>query len=116
MVSHMIIIYNHYNIRSTFEFYDFYTDERVFIAVMREVQSITDWSMLTLFLGIDHGKVKAIRKENRRTYSEVQAYVKAWLNTGDATWAMLAAALRQDLVGKKAVGNAIKAKYRSDRE
>ena len=88
----------------------------MFIAVLREVQSVTDWSMLSLFLGINHDKAQAIKKENRRTYSEVQAYVRAWLNTGDATWAMLAAALREDLVGKKAVGNAIKAKYKSDRE
>ncbi len=94
----------------------FCTDERVFIAVMREVKPVSDWSMLASYLGIDCAVAQAIRKENRRVYTEIQAYVKAWLNTGNATWAMLAAALREDLVGKKAVGNAIKAKYRSDRK
>ena len=91
-----------------------YTDVGVFITVMREVQSVTDWSMLSSYLGIDRAKVEAIRKDDHRAYTEIQAYVKAWLITGKATWAMLAAGLRQDLVRKKAVGNAIKAKYRSD--
>lgn len=80
--------------------------------MLREVSSITDWNILSALLGVKNAAVEHIKLDNPlNAYSQEQAIIRAWLEGGKATWALLASALRNSLVGKAAYGNAIAEKY-----
>ena len=83
---------------------------------MRETITIMDWSLLSEELGIaGHIKDRIMIDKKGEQSAQQQAFIKAWFDTGNASWAALHTALRSDLVGKIEVANVIAEKHPSTR-
>lgn len=75
---------------------------------MEATSDVVDWSCLALLLGVSDADVERIEWNNpREKLNQHKAIVRAWLNNGEASWAILVAGLRNKLVSKVAVGNQI---------
>ncbi len=75
---------------------------------MVETDTITDWSILAILLGISEADKTRIMKNNPGdAKGQHKAFVKAWLENGEASWAILASALRHQLVKQVACANEI---------
>ena len=75
---------------------------------MRATGDVTNWNMLSLLLGVDDADVERIKLNNPgQAYDQQQGILKAWLDNGNASWAILVSALRDKMVGRGAIGNTI---------
>ena len=75
---------------------------------MRATSDVTNWNLLSLLLGVDDADVQRIKQDNTgQAYDQQQGIIKAWLDNGNASWAILVSALRDKMVGKGAIGNII---------
>ena len=79
--------------------------------VCRETTSISDWSFLASLIGVTD--YERIAMDNSTVQEKQRAIIRAWLNSGKASWAVLIHALRDPLVGKAAVAEQIACKYAS---
>ena len=79
-----------------------------FIEIMRETKSITDWSILPILLGISNVEKDQIMSDHSgQAAIQHQKFIRAWIKSGNATWAILVGALRDDLVKEGACANNI---------
>ncbi len=70
--------------------------------------------MLSSLLGVSRADVERIKENNPGdAYSKEQEIVTAWIDTGNASWAILVSALKDKLVKKAAFANQIAKKYPS---
>ena len=78
-----------------------------------ELGSITEWGILSVLLGVRNKVVQRIKKDNAGdSLTAAQVIIKAWLvDTDKPSWAMLVTALKDDLVGKVAIGNEVAEKH-----
>ena len=85
----------------------FFSDHTI-LDVFRETQSIVEeWTFLHLLIGISQADFTRISKDYQRVKDRQMAFIKNWLNSGNASWAILVAALRDSVVGLKALGDKI---------
>ncbi len=77
------------------------------IAVFRETMSVTDWYFLALLLGISEADFERIQQDERMGKDRQKAIIKQWLQSGNASWAMLVSALRDEVVTQVAIAKNI---------
>ena len=77
------------------------------IAVLRATCDIPDWFVLASLLGVSSADVERIRSDVHGALNQQKAIIKKWLDLGEASWAILVSALRDNLVEKVATANAI---------
>ncbi len=78
------------------------------LQILKETCTITDWSILAILLGISEADKTRIMKDNPGdAKGQHKAFVKAWLENGKTSWAILAGALRHTLLKQGACANAI---------
>lgn len=71
------------------------------LEVLSETKDITDWSILSVVLGVSDADLQRIKSDNPgQAFNQQQTIVKAWLNSGKASWASLVNALRHELVNQ----------------
>ena len=76
--------------------------------VARATISITDWRYLALILGLSDADYERIVADNPLNISaQQQAIIKKWLRNGNASWAGLVNALRDELVNEQTLANKI---------
>ncbi len=76
--------------------------------VVRATASITDWSLLALLLGISEPDYTRIKSDNPLNASDQhKAIITKWLASGNASWAALVNALRDELVNQQGLANKI---------
>ena len=76
--------------------------------MLTETQNIADWNILSLLLGVEDADVQRIKQDNPgESLDQQNAIIKAWLNKGSASWAILVAALRDSLIKRGADANRI---------
>ena len=79
-----------------------------FIEIMTETQSIRNWSILPLLLGISNVEKDHIMSDHRgQAAIQHQEFIRAWIAFGNAKWAILVGALRHELVKEGACANMI---------
>ncbi len=83
------------------------------LQILRETYKVTNWSTLPLLLGISEEDKSRIMTDNHSAKDQHQAFIKAWLQKGEASWAILTSALRDPLVDQGDCANAIAKKYPS---
>ena len=93
------------------EFDNFYHIARTLIDVLRETKEVQNWSELSLLIGISEATYGQIVKQCSTVQEQQRAIITSWLSTGKASWAVLVSGLRDELVGKAAVGDRIAQKY-----
>ncbi len=84
------------------------------LQILKETDTITDWSILPLLIGIseaDRSRIMNDKKFNAK--HQHHAFVETWLKTNKASWAILVSALRDGLVKEEACANAIAEKHPS---
>ena len=75
---------------------------------MQETNSITDWSILPLLLGISNAdKIRITQNFAGQAHIQHQKFIEAWIKSENATWATLVGALRHELVKEGACANKI---------
>ena len=77
--------------------------EKNLLKVMGYTSSINDWSVLPLILGLTEAQLKQCQK----TENPHKAIITRWLQQGNASWAGLVGALKDDLVSQVAVADKI---------
>ena len=81
---------------------------------MTETKNIANWNTLFLLLGVEDADVQRIRQDNPgASLDQQEEIIKAWLNKGSASWAMLVGALRHKLMERGADANRIAKAYPS---
>ena len=71
-------------------------------------QGVNDWSNLALLIGISEADYRQIVDDNRNDGRRQQRQIiTSWLKAGKASWAILAAALRNPQTNMAWIGNAI---------
>ncbi len=77
------------------------------IAVFRETMSVTDWYFLALLLGISEADFERIQQDEKMGKDRQKAIIRQWLQSGNASWAMLVSALRDEVVTQVAIAKNI---------
>ena len=77
------------------------------LQVARATISITDWSFLALLLGLSEADYRCIVSDNGTINLQRKAIIIKWLQTGEASWAALVSALRDELVNEQTLANKI---------
>ena len=78
------------------------------INVQRATLGVADWSQLALLIGVSQAEYDRIVTNNHSDVRKQQKQIViSWLNAGKASWAILVAGLRDDLVGMDAIANKI---------
>ncbi len=87
-----------------------------FKEVMEALRNVTEWSILSILLGVKESTLRHIYKDNEgHAYQAEQAIVEAWLgDTDEPSWAMLVTALQDDLVGMNGIGKKIGKQHSSE--
>ncbi len=81
---------------------------------MKETQDIAEWGMIPILLGVKDADLQRIKMNHRgEAFTQHQAIVRAWLENGDASWAVLVSALRDGLVRKGGFANTIQRNHPS---
>ena len=73
----------------------------------RATVDIHDWSILALLIGVSEGDYQRIKQSIPNPAEQQKAIIQKWLDSGEASWAILVSALRDKLVCKAAIGNQI---------
>ena len=81
------------------------------LAVMDATVDITNWSTLALLLGLSLADFDRIVANEHEASGQQMGIIRKWIDSGTASWAVLVTALKNVLVGKQAVANAIAKKY-----
>ena len=68
---------------------------------------IHDWSILALLIGVNESDYQRIKLSKSTPAEQQKAIIQKWLDCGKASWAILVSALRDELVGKAAIGDQI---------
>ncbi len=80
----------------------------VIVSVMRYTQNITDWSVLSLLLGLTQVDLHRIDTDFVQNFNaKHKAFVTKWLQGGSASWAALVNGLRDLLVNRIDIANQI---------
>ena len=58
-------------------------------------------------LGLSEGDIGNIKHDNQIAMDMKKAFIKKWLETGTASWAILVTALRHNLMKKNAIADKI---------
>ena len=74
---------------------------------MRYTQNITDWSVLSLLLGLTPSDMYHINTDSVDYNSKHLAIVTKWLEGGSASWAALVNGLKDPLVNRIDIANQI---------
>ena len=69
--------------------------------------SITDWSILPLLLGISEPEYERIISDNPLNVAHQHKAITKWLASGNASWAALVNALRDELVNEQRLADEI---------
>ena len=77
------------------------------LAVCRATKDIYDWSFLALLIGVSESDYQRIKQSIPNPAEQQKAIIQKWLDSGEASWAILVSALRDELVGKAAIGDQI---------
>ena len=89
----------------------FFSDHTI-LDVFRETQTIVEeWTFLHLLIGIPQADFTRISKDHQNIKGRQMAFIKHWLNSGNASWAILVAALRDSVVGLGALADKIAKKH-----
>ena len=80
-------------------------------AVLRATHTITDWYNLGLELDIPPPTLNKIQVDYLSVSERHRNMLQYWLNTGSATWLVLANAIMSPLVDKKGLANDIAKNY-----
>ena len=85
-------------------------------AVMVALQNVTEWTILSILLGVKESTLRRIKEDNKGdSYRAEQAIVEAWIgDTDNPSWAMLVTALKDDLVGMNGIGMKIEQQHLSE--
>ena len=71
------------------------------LAVMRATSSITDWSVLSLLLGIESAEYDRLEKNARALSRNLHKdIIQCWLDSGTASWSSLVKCLCDGMVKK----------------
>ncbi len=81
------------------------------IKISRATATITDWSYLALLLGIDEADYDRIMTDIALSSHQRKAIITKWLANGEASWAVLVSALRDELVNKQGLANWIASEH-----
>lgn len=84
-------------------------DHETLLEVLRATNSITDWSSLSMLMGLQTFHYKSIQKNAENPKLEI---IQAWLDMGKASWASLATYLCDELVNKVALAKEIAANHK----
>ena len=74
---------------------------------MKATHKVVDWTILAPLLDVPEETVERIKIDIQGSLNQQKAIIQAWLDSGTASWAILVSALRNELVGKKAVADEI---------
>ncbi len=74
---------------------------------MRYTQNITDWSVISLLLGLSPSDIYHINTDSVDFNAKHLAIVTKWLQGGSASWAALVNGLRDPLVNRIDIANNI---------
>ncbi len=74
---------------------------------MRYTQKITDWSVLSLLLGLLPEDLHGINTDSVDYRDKHMAIVTKWLESGSASWATLVNGLKDPLVNRIDIANRI---------
>ena len=87
-----------------------------FTEVMESLQNVTEWSILSILLGVKESTLRHIKEDNEGdSLRAEQTIVKAWLeDTDNPSWAMLVTALQDNLVGMNGIAKKIKKQHSSE--
>ena len=80
---------------------------------MRATVKVIDWKSLGLSLGIPVSVIDRIEVDCHRAMDCQRHMLQHWLNTGNASWAALVAALRSQLVSMNGLANTIAKEHHS---
>ena len=81
--------------------------------VIKQTLPINDWPILGIALGLPVHAVDRLKRENLSISDLQRNMLQYWLETGDASWAVLVNALKSDVVAKVGLAKKIAKEYPS---
>ena len=79
--------------------------------VLQATKHVTEWNVLAYLLKLSKADVESIMSTAHGPSQPQKSIISKWLESGTASWAALATALKHDLVGQGATANNIAKNY-----